>query len=277
MHEPVYKRVKTAFLGALDENVAESCKRVAAAEIAFYKNLPPAAAAGAFKRAFEATAEDLGAEAPLAFPALLSAIGVQRSGSGVVISDILRGMAIGFEVASDRFSEMFHDDPDARVFWEQSRSRISFMGAAALADSYLAAREKVVSAQAEEITKLSIRVLPLYPGILVLPLVGRLDAARAGAMTLVLLEAIVANGSEVVILDVTGLPFVDADMASHLLGAAQAAELVGAKPILVGVSPAMAKTMVDAGVELGRLVTRSNLATGLGHALRVLGKSIVDG
>jgi rsbT co-antagonist protein RsbR len=112
---------------------------------------------------------------------------------------------------------------------------------------------------------------------LVLPLVGRIDAARAGAVTQVMLEAIVANASRVVLLDVTGLPFVDAESASHLLGAAQAAELVGAKAILVGVSPSMAQAMVDSGVELGRLATRSNLATGLGLALRSLGKRIVEG
>jgi rsbT co-antagonist protein RsbR len=276
MPSPVEQRVVAAFLERLDENVTESCRRVALAEIGFYKNLPPASVVGSFKRAFEATMADIGLVEPKSFPALLSALGAQRSRSSVILSDILRGMALGFEVASEFFAARFQDDLEARIVWERSRSRISYNGAAALADAYVQAREKVVTEQADEIVRLSIRVLPLYPGILVLPLVGRIDNARADTMTLSLLEAVVANSSKVVLIDVTGLPFVDAAMAAHLLATAQAAALIGAKPILVGMNSTMARTMIESGVELGNLKTLSNLSAGLQHALHLLGKTIVD-
>lgn len=275
MTKPAIERVTEAFLETMEENVEKSYRHVQAASIPFYRNLPEAAAKGAYRRAFEATALDLGAETPTAFPRLLSALGMQRSQAGVLISDILRGMIFGFESVSESFAERFRDDPEAIVLWERSRARISYLGAAALADAYVAAREKVVNAQAEEIAQLSIRLLPVYPGILLLPLVGRIDAARAGIMTTALLEAIVAQASRVVLLDVTGLAFVNAEVAAHLLGAAQAAELLGATPILVGVGPTMAKTMIEAGVDLGRVKTLSNLAAGLQHALKLLGKQVV--
>ena len=265
-----------AFLERIDDNVSEACQRVVKAEIGFYRNLPTAAVFGAIKRAFEATRADLGQSEPKAFPALLSALGSQRSKSGVIISDILRGMAIGFEVVSDFFAARFHDDLAMCIFWERSRSCISYAGAAALADAYVQAREKVVTEQADEIVRLSIRVLPLYPGILVLPLVGRIDSERADAMTLALLEAVVKNGSKVVLIDVTGLPFLDAAVAAHLVAAARATTLLGTTPILVGMSANMATTMIESGVQLGNLKTLSNLSAGLKHGLHLLGKTIVD-
>ena len=227
MPGPIEQRVVAAFLESLDQNVAESCRRVALAEIGFYKNLPPAAIAGSVKQAFMATIADIGRGEPQSFPAMLAALGSQRSKSGVVISDILRGMALGFEVASEFFAVRFQDDLEARIVWEQARSRISYAGASALADAYVQAREKMVTEQADEIVRLSIRVLPLYPGILVLPLVGRIDATRAGTMMLSLLDAVVENASKVVLIDVTGLPFVDTAMAAHLLATAQAERGVG--------------------------------------------------
>lgn len=276
MSAAVRQRVEEVFFAELDGFVEESAKRVEAAGITFYTSMPREAAKAAYRRAFEATGRDLGAAEPTAFPGLMTMIGTLRVGAGVLIIDVLRGMLCGFEAVTDHFAVRFADDPEARIFWEQARGRISFMGAGALADAYLGVREKVVLAQAEEIAELSLRVLPLYPGILVLPLVGRLDAARAGAVTRTLLVAIAANASRVVLIDVTGVPVVDAGSAGHLLAAARGAELLGATPILVGVSAGVARAMVDAGVALGGLTTLSNLAAGLSHALQIVGKAIVS-
>lgn len=268
------QRVIDAFWERLEDNVTTSCARVEAAYIPFYRDLPSEARRGAFKRAFEAMGHDLGAGESQAFPALLRAIGEQRSGLGVTITDILRGMLIGFEVVTEDFAIVFGDDLEARVHWEQLRARVSYMGAAALADAYLAARERLVRAQAEEIVKLSARVLPLHPGILVLPLVGAIDAARAAHLTPLLLQAVVENQSRVVLLDVTGLPSVGAETAEHLMGAARGVELLGATAILVGVRPHMARAMVEAGVDLGALRSRADLASGLRDALDQLGLTI---
>jgi rsbT co-antagonist protein RsbR len=228
-------------------------------------------------RVFAAVGEDLAAGGvPRAFPAIMARIGGERSSQGATISEMLGGMFHGFEVVSEGFAEVFLEDPEARIFWEQSRARISYAGAAALSDAYLGMREAVMHAQAEEILRLSAPVLPLYPGILVLPLVGRLDAARAGQVTTSLLSAIVANAPEVVLLDVTGLPLLDAEAAEHLLSAARAARLVGVTPVLVGMSPTVARTVVEGGIDLAGVPTLGDLADGLDYALGVLGKVVVN-
>jgi rsbT co-antagonist protein RsbR len=223
---------------------------------------------------FEAVAQDLTDGTTAAYPALLAALGVQRSAMGVTITESMAGMNLGFEQVSDDFAAAFADDPDARIFWERARSRFSFIGTAALADAYLGAREKVVRAHAEEIVELSTRVLPLHRGILVMPLVGRIDAARAGPILGERLAAVARHRARVVVIDISGVPVVDADAAAHLVRTARALALLGATPVLVGVVADVARTMIAGGVALERVTTLADLASGLRHALALLGEAL---
>ncbi|WAS99179.1 STAS domain-containing protein [Nannocystis punicea] len=260
----------------LDELVIESCERVRAADLPFYRAFPLDAMRASVKRVFEAVAADLESDAPRAYPAILSALGVQRASMGVSVTEITAGMHFGFEVVSEAFSADFAADPEPLLFWERKRGKIAYAGVAALADAYLIAREKLIRSQADEILALSTQVLPLYPGVLVCPLIGRLDHERAQAMTAAVLAAVVRHGSRVVVLDLSGVPVVDAEMAGHLVGAARAVGLLGARPLLVGLGPSVARAIVGGGLDLGRIATLADLAGGLAHALALLGKQIVD-
>jgi rsbT co-antagonist protein RsbR len=71
-----------------------------------------------------------------------------------------------------------------------------------------------------------------------------------------------------VIIDITGVPLIDTAVASHLLQAAAAARLLGAETVLVGVSPEVAQTIVQLGVDVGDLTIRSNLQAGVDYAIR---------
>ncbi|MDI3291142.1 STAS domain-containing protein [Polyangium sp. 15x6] len=267
------QRVIDAFREGLDAYVAEGCDRALAEGNLFYRRFSHELLRASVTRVFEAVLNDLEAGAPETVAALLGAIGAQRSAQGAKISDMLRGFEMGFQVVTERFAERFHDDPEARLFWEMARSRFSYAGAAALADAFLEAREAITQAQAEEIFELSARVLPLARGVLLLPLVGRIDGARAERVMEVLLAAVAEHGAKVVLLDVTGLPVVDEVVAPHLVRAASAARLLGATPALVGVRPNLARTMVEGGVDLGALVTLARLEDGLHWALGLLGRS----
>ncbi|PCC75384.1 rsbT co-antagonist protein RsbR [Nannocystis exedens] len=260
----------------LDELVLESCERVRAADLPFYRALPLPVMQASVKRVFEAVAADLESDAPQAYPAILSALGVQRASMGVSVTEITAGMHFGFEVVSEAFAVDFAADPDPILFWERKRGRIAYAGVAALADAYLVAREKLIRTQADEILALSTQVLPLYPGVLVCPLIGHLDHERAQAMTTAVLAAVVRHRSRVVVFDLSGVPLVDAGMASHLVGAARAVGLLGARPLLVGLGPGVAQAIVAVGLDLGQIPTLGDLAGGLAHALAVLGKTIVD-
>ena len=269
-------RLVEAFRARMDEFVADSSARVAAADLPFYRSLPPPVRAGAIRKAFEAVAVDLLADAPAAFPALMRNLGLQRASQGVSVTDMLVGMGLGFDTVSAGFATQFAADPDARIFWEYHCGRISYAGAAALADAYVASREQTVRAQADEILSLSTQVLPVLAGIALLPLVGQLDSDRAERITLALLSAVARQRARVVLIDISGVPRVDGVIANHLLSAAHAVRLLGATPLLVGMSPDVARTMVDEGLELGRLTTLADLERGLRHALKLTGYTLAQ-
>lgn len=265
------QRMTDAFRARLDANVATSVARIRAQRVPFYERLNDAQLAGTFKRAFEAAAQDLVRGEPDQLLRLLRALGAERSQQGVAVMDIVTGLNLGFQVVSEDFAEHFAGDLEARLAWESARGRIAYAGAAALADTYLEAREAVVRAQAEELVALSLRVLPLYPGIVVLPLLGEIAAERAGQLTQVLLAAVARHACRFALIDLSGVPAFDAEAAALLVRAAQAVELLGATPVLVGIRPAAAQAMVERSLVLARLTTLADLESGLRHALGRLG------
>ena len=126
----------------------------------------------------------------------------------------------------------------------------------------------------EAIQELSTPIIPVYNGVLVVPLVGRVDSARAQALTEALLNAIAREQAEIVLLDITGVAVVDTNVANHLMQTARAASLLGSQVVLVGISAEVAQTLVQLGLDLGRLVTLSNLQSGLVYALAQQGLAI---
>lgn len=121
------------------------------------------------------------------------------------------------------------------------------------------------------IRRLSTPVIEVWDGVQVLPLIGVIDSSRAQQMTEQLLERIVERQARIVILDITGVPTVDTAVADHLLKAVRAAALVGARAILVGISPQVAQTLVRLGLSLQGVETFADLRSGLERALESLG------
>lgn len=117
------------------------------------------------------------------------------------------------------------------------------------------------------VRELSSPVIPIQEGVLVMPLIGVIDAERAAHIMQVLLAAIKQQHARIVILDVTGLPFIDTQVARGLLAAAEAARLLGAQIVLVGIRPELAQTIVGLGLDLTHLVTRADLQSGIRYAM----------
>jgi PAS domain S-box-containing protein len=137
-------------------------------------------------------------------------------------------------------------------------------------------QQEVIRAQEIALKELSSPVIPVMPGVLVLPLIGTVDTARAQDIMETLLDTIVESGARVVIIDITGVPVVDTSIANYLLQMFRAVSLLGAECALVGISPEIAQTVVALGVELKGVTTRGNLSSGIEYALRRLGKKIVN-
>lgn len=123
----------------------------------------------------------------------------------------------------------------------------------------------------QDCNKLSTPVLPVREGLLILPLVGSIDSARAQQVTERLLQGIEAHRARLVVLDITGVPAVDSAVANHLLQTVRAARLMGATVVVTGMSAANAQTLVRIGVDLSGLNTVGDLRGGLEEADRRLG------
>jgi rsbT co-antagonist protein RsbR len=139
------------------------------------------------------------------------------------------------------------------------------------------AQEQLVQRQQEEILELSTPVIQVWDKVLVLPIIGTLDSARAARLTEGLLERIATEQAEVAILDVSGVPAIDTEVAQHLLKTVEAARLMGAVSILSGVRPETAQAIVHLGIDLGTLRSRSNLKEALQLALNMVGATTGTG
>ena len=134
--------------------------------------------------------------------------------------------------------------------------------------TYQQSREEVISRQQAELLELSTPVVKLWEGVLAVPMIGTLDSARTQLVMESLLQRIVDTGSELAIIDITGVPTVDTLVAQHLLKTVTAIRLMGADCIISGVRPQIAQTIVHLGIDLQGITTRASLADALALALK---------
>ncbi|MXG24833.1 STAS domain-containing protein [Streptomyces sp. YIM 132580] len=142
-------------------------------------------------------------------------------------------------------------------------------------ETYTRTREEIISSQAAQLMELSTPVVKLWDGVIAVPLVGTLDSARTQVVMEKLLQALVDTGSEQAIIDITGVPAVDTQVAQHLLKTVVAARLMGAECTVSGIRPQIAQTIVALGIEFGDIITKATLADALQHALRKSGVDLV--
>lgn len=147
---------------------------------------------------------------------------------------------------------------------------------AVIGNAYLLGKESTILHQQEAIRELSTPVLPVRAGLLVLPVIGVIDSDRAIRLTQNLLEGIRTARAQVAVIDITGVPSVDSKVANHLIQTVEAAQLMGARVILTGLSPAIARALVALGVDLTKLNTVGDLQGGLAEAERHLRRSGED-
>jgi rsbT co-antagonist protein RsbR len=131
----------------------------------------------------------------------------------------------------------------------------------------LEARLLTIEQQAKAIKEMSTPVLEVWDDVLVVPVIGVVDTDRGTEIMEAVLERLSTAQARCVVVDVTGVPILDARTADHLLSVVKAATLLGAKCVLTGVSPAVAQTVVSLGVDLSKIVTLRNLKAGLRHCL----------
>jgi rsbT co-antagonist protein RsbR len=122
-------------------------------------------------------------------------------------------------------------------------------------------------ASQEAFRELSAPVIPVLPGVLVAPLIGVLDSARATELTNNVLAMVERERAHHVIFDITGVPLVDTHVAQVLLQTTTAVRLLGARAFLVGIRPEVAQTIVALNLEIGALRSYSTLRDAIGALL----------
>lgn len=168
----------------------------------------------------------------------------------------------------------FKDDPQAQIDEVWAATVLLDKFGLYTTEAYQKTREEVISRQQEEMLELSTPVVKLWDGILAVPIIGTLDSSRTQSIMENLLDRVVATGSEIAIIDITGVPTVDTLTAQHLLKTITAARLMGAECVVSGIRPQIAQTIVHLGVELGDVITKANLADAFRVALQLTGQQI---
>src|SRR5947208_2345119 len=145
-----------------------------------------------------------------------------------------------------------------------------------VAVGFVQERERVIREQQEAIGELSTPVLPVRERLLILPIIGLIDAQRARQLTEQLLRSVRANRAKVVVIDITGVPAMDSNVANHLVRTVDASRLLGAMVIVTGLSPEIAQTLVTLGADLSKTSTAAYLQAGIEDAERLLGYRVVS-
>jgi anti-anti-sigma factor len=119
------------------------------------------------------------------------------------------------------------------------------------------------------VNELSSPVVPVLTGILVMPLIGVIDSRRAAIITNTVASEVARQRAHAVIIDMTGVPIVDTEVAQVLIQAAQTVRLLGAQSVLVGLRPELVQTIVGLGLDLSSLITCADLQSGVLHATKL--------
>ncbi|HSE99080.1 MAG TPA: GAF domain-containing protein, partial [Blastocatellia bacterium] len=123
--------------------------------------------------------------------------------------------------------------------------------------------------KSELIAEISTPIIPIWGRVLLAPIIGTLTADRARTLTDALLDRAAQDAAELIIIDITGVRGVDADAAAHLRNTVASVQVLGARCIITGIRPAVARTLVELGIDISGLETCRKLSDALAAALGI--------
>lgn len=130
--------------------------------------------------------------------------------------------------------------------------------------------EERVREQSRTIREMSTPTIKLWEGVLVLPVVGIVDSMRAQHMMDSMLNKIMETYSKIIIMDIHGVAAVDTAVANHIIKITKATKLMGCECILSGITPAVAQTIIQLGIDMESINTKSTLSDALSEAFTIL-------
>ncbi len=247
-------KIIEAWLAGLPQLDAGTRRMLQSAATALVQRLRDILQAGGDAARFETGSEWGGLRDHLAeFSSALAAQGQSAEKTSMFVLALKRPL---FPMLQERLA----DDPQALASTLLELSTLVDLLAQHTANTFQAAREQIIRRQQEELLELSTPVIKLWQGVLAVPMIGTLDSNRTQLVMESLLQRIVETGSELAIIDITGVPTVDTLVAQHLMKTVAAIRLMGAECIISGIRPQIAQTIVHLGIDLQGIVTKATLA-----------------
>ncbi|MFF8942150.1 STAS domain-containing protein [Streptomyces sp. NPDC014864] len=259
---------RDTFLGQWTRNVGEALQgRLSVAELGrelgeLYEAVLQGLAAGGLSGRGDAFGE---------VRSLLIELSRNRARQGFTPTETARSVLALKEVLEPTLTD---DHEGARVYLQFARllDDLSLL----TTEAYVRTREEIISSQAEQLLELSTPVVKLWDGVVGVPLVGTLDSARTQVVMEKLLQTLVDSNSTHAIIDITGVPTVDTQVAQHLLKTVVAARMMGAQCTISGIRPQIAQTIVALGIEFGDIPTNASLSEALRQALNEVARDGAD-
>jgi rsbT co-antagonist protein RsbR len=159
---------------------------------------------------------------------------------------------------------------------QESLAKLLHLDTAIVVDTYNHLVEEALTAQAKSLLEMSTPVTQIWSGILLLPIVGIIDSKRARDIMNATLDKIGETQARIFILDISGVGVVDTAVANHLIKITRATRLMGCDCTISGVSPSIAQTIVDLGIDVGRIKTTSTMKDALADAFNRVGMEIIE-
>ena len=181
----------------------------------------------------------------------------------------------------DKFLELFVDmlggmklnQKDYRGC-RRALNKMAHMDMMIIVQSYEEIINSKIAAQTKSLMEMSTPVTQLWTGLLFLPVVGLIDSKRAQDIMNNSLHKISDTNSQCFILDISGVSVVDTAVANHLIKITKATKLMGCESIISGVSPSIAQTIVELGIDIGDIRTTSDMKGALESAFGIIGMDI---
>jgi rsbT co-antagonist protein RsbR len=158
-----------------------------------------------------------------------------------------------------------------------SMTKLMHLDAAIVMDEFMKITSDIISQQSKALMEMSTPVTAIWQGILMLPIVGIIDSKRSMDIMNAMLAKISETRSKVIILDISGVGVVDTAVANHLIKITRATKLMGCDCTISGVSPAIAQTIVELGIDVGDISTTATLRDALESAFRATGVDLKRG
>lgn len=198
-------------------------------------------------------------------------IGTVHERAGLPVRSYLGMYSFYLRAVAGWLSDAYKASPGEGWATILSLMKLTFLDMGLALDTYIYSRERTIREQQETMQELPTPVLPVREGLLIVPIIGVIDSPRARHLTEQLLVSIRSSRAKVAVIDITGVQSLDSKVANHIIQTVEAARLMGARVIIAGISPEIARTMVTLGIDLGRIATVGDLQNGIARAEQMLG------